>query len=46
MPRQLLCSEIPFIFSNRQFSSSKLNFLEYYLFAKQLYVFGIQKLRE
>ena len=39
-------SEIPFIFRNRQFSSSKLNFLEYYLFAKQLYVFGIQKLRE
>lgn len=39
-------SEIPFIFRNRQFSSSKLNFLEYYLFAKQLYVFGIQKFRK
>ena len=38
--------EIPFIFRNRQFSSSKLNILEYYLFAKQLYIFSIKKLRE
>ena len=39
-------SEIPFVFRNRQFSSSKLNLLEYYLFAKQLYIFSIRKLRE
>jgi dolichol-phosphate mannosyltransferase len=31
--------EVPFIFRNRQFSSSKLNWTEYYLFAKQLILF-------
>ncbi len=39
-------AEIPFVFRNRQFSSSKLNLLEYYLFAKQLYIFSIKKLSE
>lgn len=39
-------SEIPFVFRNRQFSTSKLNVLEYYLFAKQLAVFSIRKLRD
>lgn len=38
-------SEVPFIFRNREFSSSKLNMKEYYLFLKQLYVFSILNLR-
>ncbi|MCH2663257.1 polyprenol monophosphomannose synthase [bacterium] len=38
-------SETPFIFRNREYSSSKLNVKEYYLFLKQLYVFSILKLR-
>lgn len=38
-------TEVPFIFRNREFSSSKLNAKEYYLFLKQLYVFSILKLR-
>ena len=38
-------SETPFIFRNREFSSSKLNVKEYYLFLKQLYVFSILNLR-
>lgn len=37
--------EVPFIFRNRQFSSSKLNWTEYYLFAKQLLLFGVFKKR-
>jgi len=31
--------EVPFVFRNRQYSSSKLNWTEYYLFAKQLLTF-------
>ena len=34
---------IPYIFRNRQFSSSKLNWQEYLLFAKQLLYFGLRK---
>jgi dolichol-phosphate mannosyltransferase len=34
--------EIPFIFRNREYSSSKLNFKEYRLFAKQLIVFALR----
>jgi dolichol-phosphate mannosyltransferase len=37
--------EIPFVFRNRQFSSSKLNWTEYYLFAKQLLTFWLLKKR-
>ncbi|MBT3604822.1 MAG: polyprenol monophosphomannose synthase [Candidatus Latescibacteria bacterium] len=37
--------EVPFIFRNRQFSSSKLNWTEYYLFAKQLLLFWLFKKR-
>ena len=37
--------EVPFVFRNRQFSSSKLNMKEYYLFSKQLLVFSLHKLR-
>ena len=37
--------EIPFTFRNREFSTSKLNFEEYYLFAKQLMVFWMYKRR-
>lgn len=37
--------EVPFIFRDRQFSSSKLNWTEYYLFAKQLWVFWLFKKR-
>lgn len=37
--------EVPFIFRNRQFSSSKLNWTEYYLFAKQLVLFWLFKKR-
>jgi len=37
--------EVPFVFRNRQFSSSKLNWTEYYLFAKQLLVFALLKRR-
>jgi len=33
--------EVPFVFRNRQYSSSKLNWTEYYLFAKQLLLFGL-----
>jgi len=36
-------SEIPFTFRNREYSTSKLNFEEYYLFAKQLLVFWLYK---
>jgi dolichol-phosphate mannosyltransferase len=36
--------EIPFVFRNRQFSSSKLNIKEYYLFTKQLLLFSLKKL--
>ena len=38
-------TEIPFVFRNREFSSSKLNIKEYYLFLKQLYVFSILNLK-
>ena len=31
--------EVPFVFRHRQYSSSKLNWMEYYLFAKQLLTF-------
>lgn len=31
--------EVPFVFRNRQYSSSKLNWTEYYLFLKQLLIF-------
>ena len=34
---------IPYIFRNRQFSSSKLNWQEYLLFAMQLLFFGLRK---
>ena len=37
------CS-VPFIFRNRQFSSSKLNIQEYLLFAKQILYFSFYKL--
>ncbi|MBT5875687.1 MAG: polyprenol monophosphomannose synthase [Candidatus Latescibacteria bacterium] len=37
--------EIPFTFRNREYSTSKLNFEEYYLFAKQLLVFWAQSRR-
>jgi dolichol-phosphate mannosyltransferase len=37
--------EVPFVFRNRQFSSSKLNWTEYYLFAKQLLTFWFLKKR-
>jgi dolichol-phosphate mannosyltransferase len=37
--------EVPFVFRNRQFSSSKLNVKEYYLFSKQLLLFSLRKLR-
>ena len=37
--------EVPFVFRNRQFSSSKLNVKEYYLFSKQLMLFSLRKLR-
>ncbi len=35
--------EVPYVFRNRQYSTSKLNFKEYYLFSKQLLVFTLQK---
>ena len=35
---------IPFIFRNRQFSSSKLNWKEHVLFLKQILVFSLQRL--
>ncbi len=35
---------VPFIFRNRQFSKSKLNAKEYFLFAKQLLYFSAYKL--
>ena len=35
--------EVPYVFRNRQYSTSKLNFREYYLFSKQLMVFSIRK---
>jgi len=35
---------IPFIFRNRQFSSSKLNWKEHALFLKQILVFSLQRL--
>ena len=38
--------EVPFIFRNRQFSSSKLNFKEYYLFSKQILTFYLYRLRK
>ncbi len=38
--------QIPFVFRNRQFSSSKLNLGEYYLFTKQLLVFSLAKFRQ
>ncbi len=34
----------PFVFRNRQFSDSKLDFREYVLFAKQILVFGISRM--
>ena len=37
--------EVPFVFRNREFSSSKLNWTEYYLFAKQLLTFWLFKQR-
>ena len=37
--------EVPFVFRNRQFSSSKLNVKEYYLFSKQLLLFSLRKIR-
>jgi len=38
--------EVPFIFRDRQFSSSKLNWKEYYLFSKQLLTFWLFKVRK
>ena len=35
---------IPFVFRNRQFSSSKLNWKEHALFLKQILVFSLQRL--
>jgi dolichol-phosphate mannosyltransferase len=35
--------EVPYVFRNRQHSTSKLNFREYYLFSKQLLVFSMRK---
>ena len=35
--------EVPFVFRSRQFSSSKLNVKEYYLFSKQLLLFSLRK---
>ena len=35
---------IPFVFRNRQFSSSKLDLREYLLFAKQILFFGLRRL--
>lgn len=35
--------EIPFVFRNRKYSKSKLNFKEYYLFSKQLLFFSLKK---
>ena len=35
---------IPYVFRNRQFSSSKLNWREYLLFVKQLLYFGFAKI--
>ena len=35
---------IPFVFRNRQFSDSKLDFREYLLFAKQILVFGLSRM--
>ncbi len=36
--------EVPFVFRDRQFSSSKLNPKEYYLFMKQIVLFSIEKM--
>ena len=38
-------TSVPFVFRNRQFSRSKLNWREHLLFAKQLLVFGWRRLR-
>ena len=35
---------IPFVFRNRQFSASKLDWREYLLFARQVLVFGVRRL--
>ena len=35
---------VPFVFRNRQFSRSKLNWKEHLLFAKQILFFGVRKL--
>ncbi|MEC9381193.1 MAG: hypothetical protein VX528_19655, partial [Candidatus Latescibacterota bacterium] len=35
---------IPFVFRNRQFSRSKLNWKEHALFLKQILVFSLQRL--
>ena len=35
---------VPFVFRNRQFSASKLNWREHLLFARQILVFGLQRL--
>ena len=37
--------EVPYVFRNRQFSTSKLNLNEYYLFSKQLLVFFLARLK-
>ncbi len=39
-------AEVPYVFRNRQYSTSKLNFKEYYLFSKQLLVFSMYKLKK
>lgn len=35
--------EVPYVFRNRQYSTSKLNLKEYYLFSKQLLVFSLTR---
>ena len=37
--------EVPYVFRNRQYSTSKLNLNEYYLFSKQLLVFSLARLK-
>ena len=38
--------ELPYVFRNRQFSSSKLNMKEYILFTKQLITFWLYKTKQ
>jgi dolichol-phosphate mannosyltransferase len=38
--------EIPYVFRNREFSTSKLNLGEYYLFMKQILIFSVLKAKK